>query len=130
VWRTATEITEVRLAASSHSFEVILERSPLRATRSYSWSTPRHRHPRLDLIHRPLSDLFIVYNPRRLTDQPVRANDGRALILKYTHLLAFWGRGQRKEPDPRPPSRTAGPDQVAIAPLFGANTRNARWHAR
>jgi hypothetical protein len=44
---------------------------------------------RFDLIHRPLSDLFIVYNEQRLTDQPTPVNTGRGLIVKYTHMLAF-----------------------------------------
>ena len=44
---------------------------------------------RFDLIHRPLSDLFVVYNEQRLTDQPTPINPGRGLILKYTHMLAF-----------------------------------------
>jgi hypothetical protein len=44
---------------------------------------------RFDLIHRPLSDLFVVYNEQRLTDQPTPINTGRGLILKYTHMLAF-----------------------------------------
>ena len=44
---------------------------------------------RFDLIHRPLSDLFLVYNEQRLTDQPTPINTGRGLILKYTHMLAF-----------------------------------------
>jgi hypothetical protein len=44
---------------------------------------------RFDLIHRPLSDLFIVYNDQRLTEQPTPVNTGRGLIVKYTHMLAF-----------------------------------------
>jgi hypothetical protein len=44
---------------------------------------------RFDLIHRPLSDLFIVYNEQRLTEAPTPINTGRGLIVKYTHLLAF-----------------------------------------
>ena len=44
---------------------------------------------RFDLIHRPLSDLFIVYNDQRLTEQAVPINTGRGLIVKYTHMLAF-----------------------------------------
>jgi len=44
---------------------------------------------RFDLIHRPLSDLFVVYNEQRLTDEPTPVNPGRGLIVKYTHLLAF-----------------------------------------
>jgi hypothetical protein len=44
---------------------------------------------RFDLIHRPLSDLFIVFNDQRLTNQPVPINEGRGLIVKYTHMLSF-----------------------------------------
>jgi len=44
---------------------------------------------RFDLIHRPLSDLFLVYNEQQLTNQPTPINAGRGLILKYTHMLAF-----------------------------------------
>jgi Domain of unknown function (DUF5916)/Carbohydrate family 9 binding domain-like len=44
---------------------------------------------RFDLIHRPLSDLFVVYNEQRLTEAPTPVNAGRGLILKYTHMLAF-----------------------------------------
>ncbi len=42
---------------------------------------------RLDLIHRPLSDVFVVYNEQQLTNADVRP--GRGLIVKYTHMLAF-----------------------------------------
>ena len=44
---------------------------------------------RFDIIHRPLSDLFVVYNEQQLTNQPTPINAGRGLILKYTHMLAF-----------------------------------------
>jgi len=44
---------------------------------------------RFDLIHRPLSDLFVVYNHQQLTDAPTPINAGRGLIVKYTHMLAF-----------------------------------------
>jgi hypothetical protein len=44
---------------------------------------------RLDLIHRPLSDLFVVYNEQQLTSPPSPVNPGRGLIVKYTHMLAF-----------------------------------------
>jgi hypothetical protein len=44
---------------------------------------------RFDLIHRPLSDLFVVYNEQQLTNQPTPVNAGRGLIVKYTHMLAF-----------------------------------------
>ena len=42
---------------------------------------------RFDLIHRPLSDLFIVYNEQQLTTRDITS--GRGLIVKYTHMLAF-----------------------------------------
>ena len=42
---------------------------------------------RFDLIHRPLSDLFVVYNEQQMTNQPIPA--GRGLIVKYTHMVAF-----------------------------------------
>ena len=41
---------------------------------------------RFNLIHKPLSDLFIVYNENRLTRDRVR---DRALIIKFTHLFSF-----------------------------------------
>jgi uncharacterized protein DUF5916/cellulose/xylan binding protein with CBM9 domain len=44
---------------------------------------------RFDLIHRPLSDLFVVYNEQQLTSPPTPVNPGRGLIVKYTHMLAF-----------------------------------------
>jgi hypothetical protein len=47
---------------------------------------------RYDFIHRPLSDIFIVYNDARFVnlDRPTPAQvPTRALILKYTHLLSF-----------------------------------------
>ena len=44
---------------------------------------------RFDLIHRPLSDLFVVYNEQQLTNEPTPVNAGRGFIVKYTHMLAF-----------------------------------------
>ena len=41
---------------------------------------------RFNLIHKPMSDLFIVYNENRLTRDRVR---DRALIVKFTHLFSF-----------------------------------------
>jgi hypothetical protein len=43
---------------------------------------------RFNLIHRPLSDLFVVYNEQQFTDRP-DVVAGRAVILKYTHMLSF-----------------------------------------
>jgi hypothetical protein len=42
---------------------------------------------RFNLIHRPLSDFFIVYNESQFsgTSRPA----GRGLVVKYTHMLAF-----------------------------------------
>jgi len=39
---------------------------------------------RFNLIHRPLSDIYVVWNETRGP-----GSTGRALMLKYTHLLAF-----------------------------------------
>ncbi len=52
-------------------------------TDSRQWSS----NLRFDLIHRPLSDLFLVYNERR--DQPSGDLIDRALIAKITYLMAF-----------------------------------------
>lgn len=43
---------------------------------------------RFNLIHRPLSDLYVVWNEQRFTTDAA-PNAGRGLILKYTHMLAF-----------------------------------------
>ncbi|MBY0493249.1 MAG: hypothetical protein K2Y23_03435 [Cyanobacteria bacterium] len=42
---------------------------------------------RFNLIHRPLSDFFVVYNESQFTDitQPA----GRGLVVKYTPMFAF-----------------------------------------
>ena len=42
---------------------------------------------RFNLIHRPLSDLFVVYNGQQYPDREITA--GRAVVVKYTHMLAF-----------------------------------------
>jgi hypothetical protein len=42
---------------------------------------------RFNLIHRPLSDFFIVYNESQFTDTTMTA--GRGLIVKYTQMLSF-----------------------------------------
>jgi hypothetical protein len=43
---------------------------------------------RFNLIHRPLSDLFLVYNEQQFTDDAT-VPPGRGLILKFTRMLAF-----------------------------------------
>jgi hypothetical protein len=47
---------------------------------SDSWLT----NIRYNLIHRPLSDIYVVWNETRLPTET-----RRALMLKYTHLIAF-----------------------------------------
>jgi hypothetical protein len=42
---------------------------------------------RFNLIHRPLSDFFIVYNESQFTD--TTQTPGRGLIVKFTQMLAF-----------------------------------------
>ncbi|MBP7779352.1 MAG: carbohydrate binding family 9 domain-containing protein [Acidobacteria bacterium] len=42
---------------------------------------------RFNLIHRPLSDFFLVYNEQQDTDGLTSA--GRGLVVKYTHLFSF-----------------------------------------
>jgi hypothetical protein len=42
---------------------------------------------RFNVIHRPLSDIFFVYNERR--DSVTGAMIDRALIAKMTYMLAF-----------------------------------------
>jgi hypothetical protein len=42
---------------------------------------------RFDFIHRPLSDIFIVYNEAR--DVSGAGRDDRVFTVKYTHMLAF-----------------------------------------
>ncbi len=42
---------------------------------------------RFNVIHRPLSDIFLVYNERRLDTTGDLVD--RALIAKVTYLLAF-----------------------------------------
>ena len=42
---------------------------------------------RFNLIHRPLSDFFVVYNEQQFTDEAITA--GRGVVVKYTHLFSF-----------------------------------------
>jgi hypothetical protein len=42
---------------------------------------------RFNLIHRPLSDFFIVYNESQYTDSAQTA--GRGLVVKYTQMFSF-----------------------------------------
>ena len=42
---------------------------------------------RFNLIHRPLSDFFVVYNESQFTDATQTA--GRGVIVKYTQMFSF-----------------------------------------
>ena len=42
---------------------------------------------RFNLIHRPLSDFFVVYNESQFTDTTQAA--GRGIVVKYTQMFAF-----------------------------------------
>ena len=44
---------------------------------------------RFNLIHRPLSDLYVVYNEQRVTTPDISVPPGRGLIVKFTEMLAF-----------------------------------------
>jgi hypothetical protein len=43
---------------------------------------------RFNLIHRPLSDIYVVWNEQRFST-PEAPTPGRGFIVKYTHMLAF-----------------------------------------
>ena len=42
---------------------------------------------RFNLIHRPLSDFFVVYNESQLVDSVQTA--GRGVVVKYTQMFSF-----------------------------------------
>ena len=42
---------------------------------------------RFNLIHRPLSDFFIVYNESQYAD--ITQPPGRVLVVEYTQMFAF-----------------------------------------
>lgn len=44
---------------------------------------------RFNFIHRPLSDLFVVYNEQRVTTADPAVIPGRGLIVKFTQMLSF-----------------------------------------
>jgi hypothetical protein len=97
---TALQRNDIRLPAPMHDFQVNLVTSRIGyafSTRMFfdtllQYNTDLHQfsaNVRYDLIHRPLSDLFIVYNEQQLTNTPTPVAPGRGLIVKYTHMLAF-----------------------------------------
>jgi hypothetical protein len=44
---------------------------------------------RFNVIHHPLSDLFIVYNEQRMTDPGTDIATGRSIIVKLTQMVSF-----------------------------------------
>ena len=91
--------TEASLDAPRAKFEALLWTTRV----NYSFTTnmfidalsqydPRQRlfnaNVRFNVIHHPLSDLFIVFNEQRMTapDAPV---PGRGVILKFTQMMSF-----------------------------------------
>ena len=51
----------------------------------------RHRfnaNLRFNFIHRPLSDLFVVFNEQQITNDPT-ITPGRSAVVKFTRMMAF-----------------------------------------
>jgi hypothetical protein len=44
---------------------------------------------RFNVIHHPLSDLFIVYNEQRFTTPDQRMAPGRSLVVKFTQMFSL-----------------------------------------
>jgi hypothetical protein len=44
---------------------------------------------RFNVIHHPLSDLFIVYNEQRITTPDAHVAPGRSLVVKFTQMFAL-----------------------------------------
>ena len=102
-YRFATTVgvshTEATLSAPQASFEALL----WTVRSSYSFTTnmffdalaqydPRghlvNANLRFNVIHHPLSDLFIVFNEQRITT-PDAPNAGRGVIVKFTQMLSI-----------------------------------------
>ena len=102
-YRLRTSIGLSRTAANLDLPDVEFVKSLWTFRANYSFSTtmfvdaltqydPEQRlfnaNVRFDLIHHPLSDLFLVLNEQRfMTDQGIAP--GRSLIIKLTHMMAF-----------------------------------------
>ena len=70
--------------------ELLLQHQGVRERAACSTTPTRSsgaRTSRLDIIHRPLSDIYLVYNERH--DSRTGALIDRALIAKMTYLIAF-----------------------------------------
>ncbi len=93
-----------RTQASLDLPDVDFTRTLLTARTNYSFTTgmfldallqfdPRQKqlnaNVRFNLIHHPLSDLYIVYNEQRVTDPTDPRPAGRSVIVKVTQTLAF-----------------------------------------
>ena len=44
---------------------------------------------RFNVIHHPLSDLFIVYDEQRFTTPDQRLAPGRSLVVKFTQMFSL-----------------------------------------
>jgi len=97
---TALQRNDIHLPSPMHPFTTNLVTSRISYafnTRTFldtllQYNTDLHQfsaNVRFDLIHRPLSDLFVVYNEQQVTGVATPVTPGRGLIVKYTHMLAF-----------------------------------------
>jgi len=82
----ATFVTNLVAARTSYSFSTNMF---LDSLLQYNTDVKQfNANVRFNLIHRPLSDLFVVYNEQQFTERP-DVVPGRAVIVKYTHMLSF-----------------------------------------
>ena len=48
----------------------------------------RNTNIRFNFIHRPLSDLYVVFNEQKI-DTPEAPASGRSLVVKFTRMVSF-----------------------------------------
>jgi hypothetical protein len=103
-YRFSTSLGLQRTQASLDAPDVDFTRTLITGRTNYSFTTrmfldallqydPRQKrlnaNVRFNLIHHPLSDLYIVYNEQRVTDPADPRPAGRSIIVKATQTLAF-----------------------------------------
>ena len=79
-------VTAVWTARANYSFSTNMFLDSL-----LQYDQDRHRfnaNLRFNFIHRPLSDLFVVFNEQQITNNPAIA-PGRGLVVKFTRMMAF-----------------------------------------
>ena len=79
-------VTGVWTARANYSFSTNMFLDSL-----LQYDQDRHRfnaNLRFNFIHRPLSDLFVVFNEQQITNSPTIA-PGRGLVVKFTRMMAF-----------------------------------------